>query len=921
MNDGSITFSTNLDNSKLEKQLAKTQKEIEKLEQSTKSQEVQKAPLVQQAQELEQNMKAARIEVEKYGMQWREGVAGADKNQSEAIIRAQELESQHAKIVTQIDKEDKKLIPAYEKLDKMKEEAGGIAQQLATSGANTEKMNMATKKANKSMSRFALRVREVVRSALVFTLITQALAKLREWMGDVIKANNEAVKAVARLKGALLVLAQPLVNVVLPAFTAFVNVLTRAIAAIASIVSTISGSSVDESRKAAEAMQNQKDAISGVGSAAKTAAKQLAKFDDINKISANSEAVSTASSDTEIAPNFSTFDPSEYQKKISELEEIIEGALLVVGTILAFSGVNISLGITLMSLGAAAIYKELATNWGALTPKIQSAITGIITLIGMTLLIVGAIIAFSGANPPVGIAMMAEGAAFEYAAVSLNWGVLEPELQQAVSNIVMGIAFLAVAVGVLFLFTGHIALGLGLILTGAMSAWGATQLGFDWNALPPEVQTTTTAILTGIGFLSLAVGVLLLFTGHIPLGLGLITIGALACWGGTELGFDWNALPPEVQETAKTILAAVVEGAIIFGTVLLFAGQFAIGLGLLAVGALAYFGGDKIDPSWGEVSTQIGKDIKTLTKIVAGAAMVIGTILLFFGNIPLGLALIGISSATFFGLSSISSDEKLGEVKKKVTRSLDDVEQEIGSHKDSISAKSEDVGDGLTEGVEKALKAGKPRVQSAVVDTLESGIVAGNEAMDINSPSGVTEAQGNYLVDGWVLAITNGTLIMGEKTTELMNAVKNAVANAHEGIVETFKFTFNAVLSNVEVFINNYLSALRQMLQQAAKMIMALPDSPRIVIPKYTMVNVPKLATGAVIPPNREFLAVLGDQKSGNNYEVPDAKLRQLIREEAGSSGPRSLTVIMEYDKREFGRVVYDLNNQETQRVGVRLLT
>lgn len=44
--------------------------------------------------------------------------------------------------------------------------------------------------------------------------------------------------------------------------------------------------------------------------------------------------------------------------------------------------------------------------------------------------------------------------------------------------------------------------------------------------------------------------------------------------------------------------------------------------------------------------------------------------------------------------------------------------------------------------------------------------------------------------------------------------------------------------------------------------------------------TVPYLAKGAVIPPRSEFLAVLGDQKQGNNIETPEALLRKIVREE-----------------------------------------
>ena len=82
--------------------------------------------------------------------------------------------------------------------------------------------------------------------------------------------------------------------------------------------------------------------------------------------------------------------------------------------------------------------------------------------------------------------------------------------------------------------------------------------------------------------------------------------------------------------------------------------------------------------------------------------------------------------------------------------------------------------------------------------------------------------------------------------------------------------------------------------------------------------SVPALARGAVIPPNREFLAVLGDQRSGNNYEVPDAKLRQLLREELSALGGKNEAVLM-LDRDVLGRVVYQLNKAEGNRIGVSL--
>ena len=95
-------------------------------------------------------------------------------------------------------------------------------------------------------------------------------------------------------------------------------------------------------------------------------------------------------------------------------------------------------------------------------------------------------------------------------------------------------------------------------------------------------------------------------------------------------------------------------------------------------------------------------------------------------------------------------------------------------------------------------------------------------------------------------------------------------------------------------------------------------------VPPVSSVDLPRLASGAVIPPNREFLAVLGDQRQGMNIEAPAEMIRQMvadgIRAAGIGSGNRSQTVILQVGRRELGRVVYELNKEETQRVGVRLV-
>lgn len=69
-------------------------------------------------------------------------------------------------------------------------------------------------------------------------------------------------------------------------------------------------------------------------------------------------------------------------------------------------------------------------------------------------------------------------------------------------------------------------------------------------------------------------------------------------------------------------------------------------------------------------------------------------------------------------------------------------------------------------------------------------------------------------------------------------------------------------------------------------------QTPNLQSGGQTFSSIPQLATGAVIPPNRRFTAVLGDQTNGRNLEAPESLIRQIVREESGGgSGGVDVTV------------------------------
>ena len=102
---------------------------------------------------------------------------------------------------------------------------------------------------------------------------------------------------------------------------------------------------------------------------------------------------------------------------------------------------------------------------------------------------------------------------------------------------------------------------------------------------------------------------------------------------------------------------------------------------------------------------------------------------------------------------------------------------------------------------------------------------------------------------------------------------------------------------------------------------------PTTSVPKLDYIQklgIPALAQGAVIPPNREFLAVLGDQKHGTNIETPLATMieafQMALDSRGGYNGGGNTEVILEIDGREFGRAVVEQGNRENRRIGTRLV-
>lgn len=826
MADGTIIFNTALDNKELEKQLAKTRKEIAKLEQSVYVQRGKKSPLVQQAQELEQKTKAARAEVQRYGAAWQAGTIGADKDQAAASTRVRQLETQYAKIVGQIDRIDKKLLPAQARLDEMQVSAGGIEQQLAQTGTSIKKMDGATKKANRSAQRFALRLREVVRSALVFTLITQALAKFREWMGKVVRSNTDATASVARLKGALLTLAQPLVDVIIPAFTIFVNVLTQIINSLAGVMAVLFGTTAEASKEAAENLFNETKALDATGDAAKKAGKSLARFDEINKLSDPSGEDKSSGT----APDFSAGETNWLSNILGDAADWVLTALMLGG------------------IGLIAI--------GSCMGKLSLILAGLI-LLGAGLVIGGETGSLRHWVDVLGLNSVQE---FVVIAILLG-GIAIVAIGAAVGNILMVIAGLAL-IGAVVLYSSN---------SGMMRDWVET-LGLSRAA-----TYITAALLIG-GMALVVIGAIAKDYLMVIAGLGLLAAGVYVGQESGAFQSWWDALQLSAAVgwvTAGLLIAGMAM--IVFGVLMRNLAVVLAGIGLISAGVVVGSETGTFTNWWDALQLPQAQNWITAALIIGGIALILFGI--FLKNIPMFMG----------GLAMIFAGVKYGEE----TGTFDRWWDALGlPHADNW--------------VTAALLIGG-------IALVVFGILSKNILMVVG---GLT-----LLAVGAVYGSATGTFhnwwdALG--LPQVAGWVSTALLLAGIALVAIGAMTLNPMLVLTGLGLLGGGIAMKAFGSQ--KVSSAMPAAASL--PTLASYEVPRLAQGAVIPANREFLAVLGDQKSGTNIEAPLSTIEQAVENvmnRRGYGGGGEMTLVLDGDLAALARVFRPYMLKEGRRVGVKL--
>lgn len=472
----------------------------------------------------------------------------------------------------------------------------------------------------------------------------------------------------------------PALNAILPYAIAVVQVIREIANALANLagfkLTEVDYSGVNSAAVGAGSLADNLDDAAG---AAKKLKQYTAGFDELNVFAPNTGSGSGAGAGGAGGFDFDlpTYDflGDAVQTRIGEIKKMIEdtlaeittivsGFMLAVGAILVVTGVNILLGVGLMAAGAVGLAATVGLNWTAMSSELASTLALITGVVGGFLLALGAIMAFSGANLPLGIALMALGGASLVSAAVINWHNSDRHLTDALTTLTGVLAGASLAVGAMLAFTGvATGLGIALMVVGAVTLVSAAAL--NWNSIPDALASPLSRVGLLVSGAILALGAILAFSGCMPLGIALMAIGATSLV--SVMALNWNGLSDEIQNVIAIITTVVSVAFLAIGAALTFSGaNIPLGLALLTAGAVTM--GTAIMPNWNDLSDNVQQKISMITTVVGGALLAVGAILALSGvALPLGLGLMAAGALSLGAVATLNWDFVVNSIKKVVS--------------------------------------------------------------------------------------------------------------------------------------------------------------------------------------------------------------------------------------------------------------
>lgn len=523
----------------------------------------------------------------------------------------------------------------------------------------------------------------------------------------------------------------------------------------------------------------------------------------------------------------------EIDSKLAAIAAIAGAALVGLGILVMFSG-HPWLGLGMVITGASAGLWAIAVLQDFATEDVITKLETLFTIIGVVAFNLGVLLLFTG-NWKYGLGLMSMGVSA--VATALGLGNFGGDIKKKVGEILVISGVVAFMLGVILLFIPNCwTYGLKLMASGASSVTMGILLGGE--ELKQELESFCTKywqILYGIGIIMVVVGIVLLFVNAAGLwryALSLILIGITDLVLTTVLGGD--SLKQALEEfCAKHWKALYAVGIIMVcvGIVLLFTEiPHAMGIALTLIGVgigeivlTTELGGDALKTELETFCDKYWKEIYAISLLM----VIIGIALCFTPAVGFGVALIVSGISAGVTATALSWETITSEFKK------------------------------MAEGVETWIK--KYNLLLCILGIILL-FVPGMLSVGI----GLLAVSGKSLGEEKDLSFSS----LKEKLTTQLTGVYDAVKDKVDKIKNKINEVFDGGKGNIKTKVSGGGSR----------------GGTRTNSARSASYKVPALARGAVIPANREFLAVLGDQKIGKNIEAPAELIKQMAMEAISES-------------------------------------
>lgn len=495
---------------------------------------------------------------------------------------------------------------------------------------------------------------------------------------------TQQLKSLGQAFGSLFL---PILIKVMPWLQAFVNLLTEAVYKVASffgidIQPATWNNASNNLGGIADSADDATDAVGKTSKALKDLKKATIGIDELNVISPPTDKSGSGSGgadgglgafeglDVESIWDKSIFDKVQFEvgeikakleEALSVITAVISGFMLAIGTILVVSGANIPMGLALMAVGAVGLVATITENWDSMSDQLAKTLTTVTAVLGGFLLAIGAFLVFSGVNVGLGAALMVAGAVSLGTALTINWKFLNGDMANALSILTGIVSGGLLAMGALFAFTGvSVGLGIALMVAGAVGL--ATSVGLNWDSLSEPMRKAIGTLEMIVGSALFSFGAILALSGvNIPLGIAMMAAGGVSIIAAERL--NWDSLNGEMKNRIATI-TALVSGALIgLGAVLAFSGvALPVGIAMMAAGAVGIIASASINWSW--LTEKVKGVLKELGAAIGVSLLGVGAVLAFSGiALPLGIALMAVGAASLVSAVALNWDSIVTTIK------------------------------------------------------------------------------------------------------------------------------------------------------------------------------------------------------------------------------------------------------------------